>query len=82
MVGVILNLAVWFALHFVFSQVTRWSGFGLSLDLPDPGSLDPAALALSLGAVAAAFWLRLSLGWLLGLWAGLGLAWWAIGGLA
>ena len=81
-VGVILNLAVWFALHFVFTQVTRWSGFGLSLDLPDPGSLDPAALALSLGAVAAAFWLRLSLGWLLGLWAGLGLAWWAMGGLA
>lgn len=81
-VGVILNLALWFALHFVFGEVTRWSGFGLSLDLPDPGSLDPAALALSLGAVAAAFWLRLSLGWLLGVWAGLGLAWWAMGGLA
>ena len=39
-VGVILNLAVWFALHAVFGRVVRWSGLGLSLEVPDPASLE------------------------------------------
>ncbi|KJV08606.1 chromate transporter [Elstera litoralis] len=54
-VGVILNLAVWFALHVLFWSVRPWSGYGLHLDVPDPGSLDIGALALTLGAILALF---------------------------
>ncbi len=52
-VGVILNLAVWFALHSLFRAQTPVRGFGLSFDLPVPGSLDPWAAALSLAAALA-----------------------------
>lgn len=51
-VGVIANLAVWFAIHFLFRD--HWSptrGF----ELPVIVSLEPAALILSL-AIAAALW--------------------------
>jgi len=54
-VGVILNLAVWFALHTWFRQTTRVGAGPLSFDAPLPASLDPWALALSLAAVVAIF---------------------------
>lgn len=54
-VGVILNLAVWFALHVLFWSVRPWSGYGLHLDLPDPGSLDVGALALAVAAILLLF---------------------------
>ena len=58
-VGVILNLAVWFALHTIFAE-TRVVALGpLRLDLPVPSSLDPAALLLALAALVAVFGLRL-----------------------
>jgi chromate transporter len=43
-VGVILNLAVWFGLHVVFRTVERVAVGPLTLDLPVLASLDPAAL--------------------------------------
>jgi len=52
-VGVILNLAVWFALHTVFAQVVPVRRYGLSFDLPVLSSVDPWALALSLAAAIA-----------------------------
>jgi chromate transporter len=52
-VGVILNLALWFALHTVFSRVTPFAAGPLRFDLPEPASLDPFALLLSLGAIVA-----------------------------
>jgi chromate transporter len=52
-VGVILNLAIWFALHTWFHEATRFCGFGLSLDLPVPASVDGWALGLSLAAMVA-----------------------------
>ncbi len=54
-VGVILNLAVWFALHTWFRETTRVSAWPLSFDAPLPASLDPWALALSMAAVIAIF---------------------------
>ena len=50
-VGVIGNLALWFATHFLFRA--HWTLAPLPLQLPDPASLDIAALALSLAAGAA-----------------------------
>lgn len=46
-VGVIANLSLWFALHFLFARVTA-SHFGpVHVPLPDFGSLQPVALGLS-----------------------------------
>lgn len=58
-VGVILNLAVWFGLHVIFARVGRWEGFALSLPWPDLSTLDPLALTLTLLALAAVFLARL-----------------------
>jgi chromate transporter len=54
-VGVILNLALWFAIHTLFRQTVTVSGFGLHLDLPVVASADPWALALAVAAVLAVF---------------------------
>jgi chromate transporter len=74
-VGVILNLAVWFALHVAFTRLVPVSGFGVRFDVPDPASLDPAALALTLAAVVAVFRFRLGMLTVLGGAAALGVAW-------
>ena len=57
-VGVIANLAVWFGLHVLFAKVSAVSLGSLSLDIPQPASLNPAALALSLAAALALFRFR------------------------
>jgi chromate transporter len=54
-VGVVLNLAIWFALHTIFREVTPVHGYGLSFDLPVLASVDPWALALSVAAIVAIF---------------------------
>ena len=59
-VGVIGNLAIWFALHALFRATTPVRAGILSFDAPDPSSLDPWALLLSI--VAAVALLRLKLG--------------------
>ncbi|WP_404405472.1 chromate efflux transporter [Pelagibacterium halotolerans] len=58
-VGVILNLAVWFGLHVIFEEVVSWRGFGLSIDLPVPASVDPFAAGLFIAASIALFRFRL-----------------------
>ncbi|MCE6959146.1 chromate efflux transporter [Cereibacter sphaeroides] len=58
-VGVILNLALWFGLHVLFSEVRRLTAGPLSVELPVPGSLDPVAALLALAALVAVFRLRL-----------------------
>ncbi len=60
-VGVILNLAVWFGLHVVFRSVERVAVGPLWLDVPVLASLDPAALMLALAAAVALFRFRLGL---------------------
>ena len=53
-VGVVLNLAIWFALHVVFARIdeVRAAG-GLRLYVPDWSSLDPAAAILAAAAMLA-----------------------------
>jgi chromate transporter len=59
-VGVILNLALWFALHVLFRTVeVARPGLGLKLDIPVVASLDPKALLLSAAAALALFRFRL-----------------------
>jgi chromate transporter len=59
-VGVILDLAVWFAIHTLFGAVVRIRAFGLAFDAPAPASVDPYALLLALGAAFALFRLKAS----------------------
>jgi chromate transporter len=54
-VGVVLNLAVWFAIHTVFRASHHLAGFGLNVDAPVLTSLDPWSLLLALGAAVAIF---------------------------
>jgi chromate transporter len=54
-VGVILNLAVWFALHTWFRETQPMRAMGMGFDAPVPASLDPWALALSAAALVAVF---------------------------
>ncbi len=61
-VGVILNLALWFALHVLFARQAPVALGPLDLDLPVPASLDPVS-ALLAGAALLAM-LRFKLGML------------------
>jgi len=54
-VGVILNLSIWFALHTVFRQTFPVHEWGLSFDAPVLTSIDVPALLLSLAAATAIF---------------------------
>ena len=54
-VGVILNLSIWFALHTLFRETTPIHSFGLSFDSPVFSSVDIAALVLSIAAAIAIF---------------------------
>ena len=61
-VGVILNLSIWFALHTLFRQTTPVRSFGLSFDMPIFSSIEVPALLLSIAAATAIF--RFNLGML------------------
>jgi chromate transporter len=81
-VGVVLNLAVWFTLHTVFaSMATRQFG-PLSLEVPVWRSIEPGAALLSIAAMVAMLRFKLGLGWTLFASALLGGAyWWLRNGL-
>jgi chromate transporter len=64
-VGVILNLAIWFAIHAIFREVIPVRGYGFAFDVPVPGSADPWALALSAAAIVAIFRFRAGMMWTL-----------------
>jgi len=52
-VGVILNLAIWFAIHTLFRSVGLWRLGPVRFDAPVLASVDPWALLLSVGAAVA-----------------------------
>jgi chromate transporter len=54
-VGVILNLAIWFALHTWFRETDRVKGFAYAFDIPVPATVDAWALGLSIAAILAIF---------------------------
>lgn len=57
-VGVILNLAVWFGLHVVFDELRTNTSFGFNLDVPVWASLNLPAAILGVFAMIAVFRLR------------------------
>jgi chromate transporter len=54
-VGVILNLAVWFALHAIFATVHEVHGLGGRLFVPEWNTINWAAALLAIGALIATF---------------------------
>jgi chromate transporter len=60
-VGVILNLAVWFALHTWFRETWSVRALGVGFDAPVLTSIDPWAVALSAAAVIAVFRFKASM---------------------
>ncbi len=54
-VGVVLNLAIWFAIHTTFRQVQPLRFHGTGFDAPVLSSIDPWAFALSVAAAIAIF---------------------------
>jgi chromate transporter len=77
-VGVILNLAIWFALHALFRDVRTWSAHGVSLPIPQPGSVDVPAVVIAAGAMLAMLRFRAPMLPVLGACAAAGLlvTWW------
>ncbi|MGQ3278569.1 MAG: chromate transporter, partial [Shinella sp.] len=74
-VGVILNLAVWFGLHVLFAEVRPTVLGPLTLDIPVFGSLLLPSLTLTLLAVFAIFRLKLSVIVTLAISAAAGIGW-------
>jgi len=74
-VGVILNLSVWFALHTLFAEVRviRWGV--LHMNVPVLSTLNPAALVLTVAALVAMLRFKLPMPATLAASAMLGLAW-------
>jgi chromate transporter len=64
-VGVILNLALWFALHSIFRELRPWEWGPLGLPLPIGASIDWAALGLTLLALVAVLRFKLGMAWTL-----------------
>jgi chromate transporter len=79
-VGIILNLAIWFGLHVLFGDLTPWRGWGMRIDIPVLASVNWASLALTLAAILGLFRLKLGVLAVLGLCAAAGMAW-ALAGL-
>jgi chromate transporter len=79
-VGVVLNLAVWFALHVLFGVVEEVRTLGMRLAVPELASIRPFSLLLMAGALLALFRWKLGMLPTLGAAAALGVAWHLAGG--
>ncbi|MBJ7406631.1 MAG: chromate efflux transporter [Bradyrhizobium sp.] len=60
-VGVILNLSIWFALHTLFRETVPVHAFPLNFDRPVLGSVDIPALVLAIAAATAIFRFKLGM---------------------
>ncbi|MBU0799235.1 MAG: chromate transporter, partial [Alphaproteobacteria bacterium] len=61
-VGVVLNLAIWFALHVLFAETIVYDNYGLALTLPVIDSVNLSAGILVAGTLLAVFRFRLGMG--------------------
>ena len=74
-VGVILNLAVWFSLHVLFAEVGELRWMGMRLLVPDWGTVDWAAVVLAAFSFLALFRFKLGMLTTLAASAAAGLLW-------
>jgi len=74
-VGVILNLSVWFAIHVVFGTVQERRFGPVRVDLPDWATLDPTALLIAAASMLAILKFHKGVGPTLIVAAALGIVW-------
>jgi chromate transporter len=74
-VGVILNLSLWFAAHTLFAATRTITDFGLRLEVPVAATLDTAAAVIALLAFFVLFVLRRGIFATIGAAAAAGLVW-------
>lgn len=77
-VGVIANLAVWFAMHVVFGRVDRIEAGPLHLSVPVWSTVDPFGVVLAVGAMIAMLRFRVGMVAVLAAAAGVGLLRWLL----
>jgi chromate transporter len=80
-VGVILNLAAWFAIHVAFAEVGEIRAYGLTLQVPVLATVNVASVVLTLGAFVALLWFRIGMIPVIAASAALGAAWYALSGM-
>jgi chromate transporter len=80
-VGVILNLALWFALHTLFRETQGVAWGPVAFDMPVAASVNLPALLLAAVAALAIFRFRLGALWTLAGCAVAGIGWWLIAGV-
>ncbi len=78
-VGVVLNLAIWFSLHTLFAVVSERHVGALVLHVPDWATLDAAAAAIAVGAGVATLRFHVGMLRLIASCAALGVAWRLLG---
>jgi chromate transporter len=81
-VGVILNLAVWFALHVLFGEMRQLYLLGLDLDVPTLSSIKIPQLVLTAGAVLAVFRFKIGMLTVLGTCAAMGVLYYLVMGVS
>ncbi|MDQ3523682.1 MAG: chromate transporter, partial [Chloroflexota bacterium] len=64
-VGVVLNLSVWFSVHTLFGQVDKRRYGALHLQVPRWDTIEWAALLIAAGALVAMFRFKVGMGWTL-----------------
>jgi chromate transporter len=79
-VGVVLNLAVWFALHVLFHELTTVHWLGAKIDVPVLSSINGASLLLTLGALVAVFRFKINMIAVLGACAAIGVVYYLVTG--
>jgi len=55
-VGVVLNLAVWFSLHTLFRRVATWEGYGFRLFVPEWSSVNIETCCIAILALLLTFY--------------------------
>ena len=55
-VGVVLNLAVWFSIHTIFERVDIWEANGLRVFVPEWSSINPKASLIAVIAILMTFY--------------------------
>jgi chromate transporter len=73
-VGVIVNLSVWFATHTLFGRVDARSYGPVHVDVPVWSTLEPVALLLAVASMIAMLRFKVGMAWTLAASAALGLA--------
>ncbi len=78
-VGVIANLALWFAVNALFAEQRTYTGAGMDFRYPLPGSIDPAMLLITVAAAVMVFVFKVRILVLLGSCSALGIVWTVFG---